>query len=273
MILYYTNEKILTKHPPSNLVDINVRTDYKKLKYLVHTNNKLNGNFNILKTLFANNYILVDNIKDSFSSWEVTKTENFISLLYYLGLVTISSTYRGKIKLTIPNHTIRTIMAEFLDTMLKETDTLNLNIYKFSDLIYDLAYDSSLELFSFLSKELKNNTFIRDLINQESDIKMFYMVYFSLNRLYSTISELELNQGYADILLLKAPNIKDKIPNILIEFKFFKQNDIVDDNKLNQTIKEANNQITKYKQNTKFQIDKSIIVIFQGFKLIYCKYH
>jgi hypothetical protein len=249
-------------------VDINVRTDYSKLKYLVHTNNKLNGNFNVLKTLFANNYILIESIKDSFSSYEVTKEENFISLLYYLGLVSIKSIYRGKIKLSIPNNTIRIIMAEFVKSMLEETNTLNLNILKFSDLLYDLAYDNSLEVFYFLANELYNNTSIRDLINQESDIKMFYMVYFSLNKLYTPISELELNKGYSDILLLKSPNIEDDIPNILIEFKFFKQNEKVDKEKLQKALQKAKEQIEKYKKTTKFKIDKAIIVIFKGFELI-----
>ena len=271
MILYYINKFKYSGKAPDSLVDINVRTDYGKLKYLVHTNNHLNGNFNVLKTLFTQNYIVVDTIKDSFSAFELTKSDNFISLLYYLGLLTIHSSYRGKTKLIIPNQTIRVIMAEFINTMLEDTNTLNLNISEYSDLIYDLAYDNSLEVFKYLSLKLKENTSVRDLVSQESDIKMFYMTYFSLNRLYASISELELNQGYADILLLKAPNIEDDIPNILIEFKFFKQSD--KNINLNDAVKKAQNQIDTYKQTTKFDIDKSIVVIFQGFELIYCEFY
>jgi hypothetical protein len=96
------------------------------------------------------------------------------------------------------------------------------------------------------------------------------MTYFSLNRLYATISELELNKGYADIFLLKAPNIKDDIPNILIEFKFFKQTD--KNINLEETVQGAKEQITKYKQTCKFSVDRSIIVIFQGFKLLFCEF-
>jgi hypothetical protein len=94
------------------------------------------------------------------------------------------------------------------------------------------------------------------------------MVYFSLNKLYTPISELELNKGYSDILLLKSPNIEDDIPNILIEFKFFKQNEKVDKEKLQKALYEAKKQIEKYKKTTKFRIDKSIIVIFKGFELL-----
>jgi hypothetical protein len=135
----------------------------------------------------------------------------------------------------------------------------------------NLAFNNSLEVFKYLSLKLKDNTSIRDLVAQESDIKMFYMTYFSLNRLYASISELELNQGYADILLLKAPNIEDDIPNILIEFKFFKQSDKNID--IKDAVKKAQNQIDNYKQTTKFDINKSIVVIFQGFELVYCEFY
>ena len=160
-------------------------------------------------------------------------------------------------------------MAEFVNTMLEETNTLNLNIQYFSDLIYDLAFDGSLELFRFLSDELKKATSIRDLITQESDIKIFFMTYFSLNRLYASISELELNKGYADIFLLKAPNIEYNIPNILIEFKFLRQNENYN---LDKIVEGAKEQINKYKATSKFSIDRSIIVVFQGFKLVYCEH-
>jgi hypothetical protein len=96
------------------------------------------------------------------------------------------------------------------------------------------------------------------------------MTYFSLNRLYASISELELNKGYADIFLLKAPNIDYDIPNILIEFKFLKQNEKYN---LDKIVAKAQEQIAKYKSTTKFSVDRSIIVVFQGFKLVYCEFN
>ena len=268
MILYYIDKLKLNGREPKEMVDINVRTDYRKLKYLVHTNNKLNGNFNALKTLFTQNYIEVDSIKDSFSAFELTKKENFISLLYYLGLITIKELKYGEIVLTIPNQTIKQIMAEFINRMLEETKTFEIDLTEFSKKMRNLAYKNSLEVFSYLAEKLKENTSIRDLVAQESDIKMFYMTYFSLNRLYAPISELELNQGYADIFLVKSPNITDEIPNILIEFKFLKKNDNSDIDKI---ITQAKKQIQNYQNSKKFRIDKKIIVIFKGFDLVFCE--
>ena len=269
MILYYINEFRNNKEEPKELVDINVRTDYRKLKYLVHTNNRLNGNFNVLKTLFVQNYINVEIIKDSFSAFELTKSENFIALLYYLGLLTIAGEEMGDVKLTIPNQTIRRIMAEFVHTMLVETNTLEVDLRKFHEGMKYLAFKDDLGVFYYLADRLDKTTSIRDLITQESDIKIFFMTYFSLNRLYATISELELNKGYADIFLLKAPNIEYDIPNILIEFKFLKQNEKYN---LDNIVTKAKEQIQQYKATSKFSVDRSIIVVFQGFKLVYCEF-
>ncbi|MCK4441527.1 MAG: AAA family ATPase, partial [Sulfurovaceae bacterium] len=54
MILYYFDSLIRDGHEPNNLIDINVRSDYTKLRYLVYSDKKLNGNFEILNSLINN---------------------------------------------------------------------------------------------------------------------------------------------------------------------------------------------------------------------------
>ena len=162
-------------------------------------------------------------------------------------------------------------MAEFVNTMLVETETFEIDLKEFHQYMKNLA-KGDIEAIKYIAKKLKDNTSIRDLINQESDIKMFYMVYFSLNKLYASIPEMELNKGYADIVLLKAPNIEFDIPNFLIEFKFFKQSENVSKDKLNQTINQAKKQVSQYKKSSKYRIDKAIIAIFKGFDLLYCEW-
>jgi hypothetical protein len=159
-------------------------------------------------------------------------------------------------------------MAEFINTMLEDTNTLMIDLTKYKSLIVKLAATDSLEIFYYLSNILKSNTSVRNLVSQESDIRMFFMTYFTLNRLYAPISEMELNQGYADIFLIKAPNITDNIPNILIEFKFLKQND---NSNITLITDQAKEQINKYSKTTKFKIDKKIILVFKGFDMVVCE--
>ena len=270
MIIYYIKSLIITKKPPRELVDINVRTDYTKLKYLVYTNNKLNGNFNALQTLFTKGSLTVEKIQDSFSAFELTKRNNFVSLLYYLGLITIDKQEMGDIVLKIPNQTIQNIMANFINSILEDTQNFEVDLLDFHQGVKYLAFKDDLNLFYYLANILKENTSIRNLITQESDIRMFYLTYFSLNRLYAAIPEVELNQGYADIFLVKAPNIEEDIPNILIEFKFLKKDD---NSNTDAILQKAKEQIEKYSKTKKFRVDKKIIIIFRGFEIEYCDYY
>ena len=113
MILYYFDSLIRDGYEPNNLIDINVRSDYTKLRYLVYSDKKLNGNFEILSSLINNEKRTIDILKDSFSAFELKKVENFISFLFSLGFVTMEK-YRAGIKVYIPNQTIKKIMADLI---------------------------------------------------------------------------------------------------------------------------------------------------------------
>ncbi|MBN2783018.1 MAG: AAA family ATPase, partial [Campylobacterales bacterium] len=71
MILYYFDSIIRHDMEPRDLIDVNVRTDYSKLKYLVYTNKKLNGNFEMLNNLILGKDVVTTNIKDNFSAFEL----------------------------------------------------------------------------------------------------------------------------------------------------------------------------------------------------------
>ena len=51
MIIYYMKHLIREGKEPDELVDVNVRTDYSKLRYLLMVGNRLNGNFEELSRL------------------------------------------------------------------------------------------------------------------------------------------------------------------------------------------------------------------------------
>ncbi len=49
MVLYIINKYLQEGDLPQDPIDPNIRTDYGKLRFLVIENNRLNGNFNILR--------------------------------------------------------------------------------------------------------------------------------------------------------------------------------------------------------------------------------
>ena len=270
MILYYLKSLIYYKKEPDELIDVNVRTDYSKLKYLVYTNKRLNGNFDLLNKLIQNEKVTITNIKDNFSAFEMLESENFSSFLYSLGFVTIEK-YRTSLILKIPNQTIKKIVADFIYSAYKDIE-FNIKLQKFNNHLSDFAYEKDLEVFRYLNEEVKAQSTIRDYIDGENFIKGFLVAYLSLNPFYEVKTELEVTKGFIDILLNP---ISPEIPyGGVIELKYIPKSKYTD--KLKEIkIAEAKEQLERYDITTIPNLrDKpfvKIILVYMGWELVYCE--
>ena len=77
-------------------------------------------------------------LKDSFPAVSITNPDNFISLLYYFGMLTISGTYKGKARLTIPNMVVQEQLYTYLLNTYDDAD-LSFSSYEKSELSSALA--------------------------------------------------------------------------------------------------------------------------------------
>lgn len=105
MVLYFILKTIGEKRLPDQLIDQNVRIDYSKLRYLITVDKRLNGNFSELKNIIETGEVISD-IVTSFPLENLLQRENFISLLFYFGLLSFAGEKEGKPLLRIPNLTI-----------------------------------------------------------------------------------------------------------------------------------------------------------------------
>jgi len=270
MILYYLDSLIRRDAEPDDLIDVNVRTDYTKLKYLVYTNKRLNGNFDLLNQLIQNKLVTIDSIKTNFSAFEMLQMDNFSSFLFSLGFVTIEK-YRTVLKLSIPNQTIKKIVAEFMQSAYKDID-FNMPLQKFNNHLLDFAYEKDLEVFSYLNEEIKAQSSIRDYIDGESFIKGFLVAFLSLNQYYEVKTEVEVTKGFVDILLNP---IKEEIPyGGVIELKYISKSTYTEKLK-DEKIQEATQQLNRYDVTTIENLKKKpflkIILVYSGWELVYCE--
>jgi len=272
MILYYINHFLTNGKAPKELIDINVRSDYSKLRFLVYTDKQLNGNFNTLQTLIYENKITTDKIIDNFSALTLTQSENFKSLLYYLGLVTVDKIDGFDTILKVPNETIKRIMADYIKESLKLEEVFTLNIDKFNLKLKEFARSGDLDVFYYLGEQLKENSSIRDYITGESFIKSFCITYLSLSNYYTAQSEKELNKGFADIYL------NPLNPYVtyagLLEFKYIKRSEFTQEI-LEEKITEAKEQLKQYEKDSiitdiknKGKKVKSVVIVFSGWEIV-----
>ena len=265
MILYYIKSLVQNNEEPNELIDTNVRTDYTKLKYLVYSNKKLNGNFKMLNNLILGKNITTPNIKDNFSAFELANEDNFNSFMFSLGFMTLEK-YMFKLSLKIPNQTIKKLLSEFIHYAYKDFDDFDLKLDKLDEKMTQFAIDKDLDMFHYLADILKQSTSIRDFIDGESFIKAFMLCYLNLNPYYELKSEPESNKGYIDILLNP---VKDEIPyGGMIELKYIKREHKDNIELQDKKIQEAREQLNQYDLGDRFI---KVVVIFCGWEMVCCE--
>ena len=110
MVLYFVNNYINNGKVPQNMTENNICTN---LHWLIHKDNEFSHGTSIIQTL-ANQGYITGELKDSFSAINIANPDNFVSMLFYFGILTISSTHKGKTKLTIPNMEMQGYIADCL---------------------------------------------------------------------------------------------------------------------------------------------------------------
>ncbi len=285
---YFKNAGII-----SDIIDNNLRTDYKKLKHLIVINKTLNGNFDVLNTIISKGGISAK-VAKSFPYEEIRKKDNFISLLYHLGFLTHTGiSYEGETFLKVPNETIKSMVYGYIRNSLTDSAGYKVDMNELSAVVRGMAYRGVVkEVFAFIANIIKNQTSVRDYIAKEKILQGYFMAYMGVHDVFIMKSEMELNKGYADLTFIPFYQQYQDIKYACIcEFKYFgriKDFDNLDKDKQetelaklrNPLIKKAEKQLAKYVNDDDAQkmmhtgkygdvILKKHIVIFHGWELIY----
>lgn len=88
MVLYFLNNYLLYGHAPSDMLDRNIRTDYSKLRHFIRIDKMQEEGRSVITKLIDTDRVNGNAIKDSFPAENLADPGNFISLLYYFGLLT-----------------------------------------------------------------------------------------------------------------------------------------------------------------------------------------
>ena len=259
MCLYFLNEYITYRAIPEKLVDVNIASDYNKIGNML-TLCKNENRLDIIEATVLGEKIQTDIVQKFNPSIEFGEKE-LVSMLYYLGYLTIDGERLGRAELKIPNQVMREIYADYFLKMLENDTNLKINEKDYNEVLEQMALEGKIDkIIEIMEKYLKNLS-NRDFMNfDEKYIKvMFYSIAMSLD-IYIVKSELELGRGYADLLLVPKDIDKDYY-SIIIEFKYLKKSE---ENELVKKQKEAKEQIKKYSSSEEIKrikkLNKYIIV-------------
>ena len=276
MVLNFLDKYIRNNYDiPKNMVESNVRIDYDKVCMLIRHDKEFAHDASIIQQLVTQGFV-TGKLVENFPAERINDPDNFLSLLFYFGMVTIDGDYKGVTKFIIPNEVVRDQMYTYLLDTYKEND-LTYDSFKKGKLESQLAYDGNYKAyFEFIADSLKRYSSQRDKQKGEAFVHGFTLAMTSQNQFYRPISELDNDGGYADIFLSPLCDIyKDMVDSYIIELKYCKTNTA--DEQLQVLFKEASAQICRYansdivKESVKTTKLHKLVVIYRGAEMVMCE--
>ena len=276
MVLYFVKNYIDNNgKAPRNMIESNIRIDYEKLRMLIRKDKEFAHDASIIQTLVSQGYITGE-LKDGFPAANIVDSDNFVSLLYYFGMLTVSGTFEGKTKLIIPNQVVREQLYTYLLNTYNEAD-LSFSNHEKDELSSALAYRGAWQsYFDYIADCLKRYASQRDKQKGESFVHGFTLAMTAQNRFYRPISEADTQSGYVDIFLSPMLEIyPDMSHSYIIELKYAKYKD--PESRVEELRAEAIAQANRYADTDRVknaigttQLHK-IVVVYKGMEMRVCE--
>ncbi len=281
MVLYYLSESVPNKPMPDDPIDVNVRIDYGKLRHLLVTGReagaKLNGNFDLLRNVAGTGGAEAD-VNLTFPLEALVEPENFLSLLYYFGLLSIRGSANGTTRLGIPNQTVRRLLYGYLRDGYRDVGVFSVSHYRFSNLVRHMAYRGAWRpALEYLAEAIETQTGIRDYLDGEKVVQAFLAAYFSIVGHFLIHSERELGKGYADLhlepFLARYPDMRY---GYVIEIKYLKRGEEANAAAVASRLEDARTQLRGYLADARLRLQSPAVrhvglaVVFHGWELAAC---
>lgn len=276
MVLYFVDNYIRNEgNMPRNMIEENIRVDYNKLRMLIRKDKEFAHDASTIQTLVQQGYVTGE-LKTGFPAEAIAEADNFVSLLFYFGMLTISGTKQGEILLTIPNQVVREQLYSYLLDTYNEAN-LRFDNWEKGKLASAMAYRGDWKAyFDYIAECLHRYSSQRDRQKGEAYVHGFTLAMTAQNRFYRPISEQDNQEGYADIFMFPLLEIyKDMLHSYIIELKYAKGKD--SNEKVEQLRREAITQAERYAASETVQKAigtttlHKIVVVYRGMKMEVCE--
>ena len=250
MVCYYLSNLVGLGNSPKELIDPNTMTDYGKLKRLIEIDQLEGDRLNVIHDIAEHGFIY-GQIVSHFPAERMMEFGNFVSLLYYYGMLTIGGVVGDRLKLIIPNNNVR---LQYYQYLLDEYSSIHsIDISDLDDAFDEAALEGDWQpLISFICKAYHDTTAIRQLIEGERNLQGFMNAYLTLTNYYLIAPEMEFSHGYCDFFLLPNYAVYPMVRHsYILELKYLKAD--ATDAEADRQWSEAREQIKTYAADKKLQ--------------------
>jgi PD-(D/E)XK nuclease superfamily len=263
MVLYFLKEYSIEQTYPDEMLDTNIVSDYRKIRNIFKIGGSETEKFELLETLVKHGSIKflltrLFNLEDNFTQ------DDFLSFLYYMGMLTFKGVTNMRSEFQIPNYVIKKLYFEyFASIFLQKTRFANTRI-PLDDSIDELVNEGKPDaFFKVIEHVLEHNHSNRDeMVYGEKHLQTLMIGILFPFEAYYVHSEYEVKKTYPDIFIEKMP---DKPINyeIVLELKYVK---ISGKDKVQQAVDDARIQLDGYMTSPRFSRSdvRGFYVVFLG---------
>lgn len=226
MVLHFLSHIDRSGSYPDSMLDRNVRTEYGHLQRIGTLSGADADERRDLLLTIAGEGRLRSEIVEQFGVRSLSSRTPFVSLLYFLGMLTLGAAPRtaAGYDLEVPNRVIRELQWEHLALLLRDDARVRLDVDDLRLALTKMAEEGDIDPFLSLFHEQVVKAFsVRDTRGlDEKTLKLLLMTYASLGKAFHPLSEKELAQGYGDLFLAAGRHVVGARYSWLLELKYLK---------------------------------------------------
>ena len=225
MTLYHLKHLVDTGESPKNMVDANIKTDYEKLKTISDLQ-RVVFKMEPLEALPMTEQAVAKGgiqfpLVESFPAEAIIKPENFHSLFFYYGLLSMADRQMGEVVYAVPNACVEKQIYGYLRDRYfpPEKSWLEWNAAARA-----FAYQGEWKaFFELVAKNFQETTPIRGGISGEIRLQGYFQCEMGHLPQFVTCPELELSHGNCDFFLFPERHYYGDVPHsYIVEFKHVK---------------------------------------------------
>ena len=208
---------------PENMLDENIASDYGKIMALFNIGDR-DANYAVLDEL-VNQGEVIARQRRKFDFDKGFDQDDFVSLLAYMGFITLSRKTLAGEGFVIPNQVIRELYFQYFKVELERRNQITISSRTILNAIEVLALHNNLQpLMTELERVLQLLSNRDSIWLDEEHIKTILLTLFYQSPVYFIQSEREMNRKYPDILLLERSPYEVNY-QFLFELKYSKKSD------------------------------------------------
>ena len=266
LVMYYLKDIEALGRPPKNLVDGNLAATGSKIENIAGLINK-EENYKALDELLMNGEIAAK-ITDSFELDKRFTRDDFLSMLYYNGYISIKKLEGMELKLGIPNFVTETLYASYFLELTDLAKKYKIDTSEITRAIVQLGQYGKIDDLVSKVQEFLYHCSVRDKENfREMNLKHVFAMILAFTSQFITHAEYPAGQGFADMYIQKASGSLATYEAI-VELKYLTEKEAKKAN-MKKLEKQAKEQLTRYLQDKRMEQKenlKKFVVIFKGFE-------